>query len=255
MFKTLRVEEESLLQGLVGCWRDGTTPVSLQVHWPLAACKKRSTVVMGDAWHMHMEVQWSPHDAEVHCGQTLLRRREAYRSLCDAELTGDAWEWIRHGTPSGTPRGKERCKAQSEKIVCRKVGGEKHGWPPRLAFSTGLHTQLMSRDRSARLSQHPVVFFVVCVGGVSNADIDGNNALHIKGIGTSISTFWTLPEKRQCDGKPVLSAPTIPREREYSLPCTILSGGESRIRRRGYAIVAARSRLCQAERGRGDRVV
>jgi hypothetical protein len=32
MFKTLRVEEESILQGLVGRWRDGTTPVGSHVH-------------------------------------------------------------------------------------------------------------------------------------------------------------------------------------------------------------------------------
>jgi hypothetical protein len=33
----------------------------------------------------------------------------------------------------------------------------------------------------------------VCLGGVSNADIDGNNALQIKVIGVVISTFETLP--------------------------------------------------------------
>jgi hypothetical protein len=69
-------------------------------------------------------------------------------------------------------------------------------------------------------------------------------------------TFCLGPcEKHQYYGKPVISAPTLPREREPSLPCTILSGGESRIRRRGYAIVSARSRRCQAERRRGDCVV
>jgi hypothetical protein len=31
------------------------------------------------------------------------------------------------------------------------------------------------------------------MGGVSNVDIDGNNALQIKGIGVVISTFETLP--------------------------------------------------------------
>jgi len=31
-------------------------------------------------------------------------------------------------------------------------------------------------------------------GGVSNVDIDGNNALYIKAIGVVISTFETLPE-------------------------------------------------------------
>jgi hypothetical protein len=30
-------------------------------------------------------------------------------------------------------------------------------------------------------------------GGVSNVDIDGNNALQIKAIGVVISTFETLP--------------------------------------------------------------
>jgi hypothetical protein len=30
-------------------------------------------------------------------------------------------------------------------------------------------------------------------GGVSNVDIDGNNALQIKGIGVVTSTFETLP--------------------------------------------------------------
>jgi hypothetical protein len=32
------------------------------------------------------------------------------------------------------------------------------------------------------------------VGGVSNVDIDRNNALQIKAIGAVISTFETLPE-------------------------------------------------------------
>jgi len=62
-------------------------------------------------------------------------------------------------------------------------------------------------------------------------------------------------EKRKCYGKPVINAPPIRREREHSRPCTILSGGESRIRRRGYAIVSDRFRLCQGERRRGDHVV
>src|SRR6516165_5566185 len=69
-------------------------------------------------------------------------------------------------------------------------------------------------------------------------------------------TFCLGPcEKHQYYGKPVIRAPTLPREREPSLPCTILSGGESRLRRRGYAIVSDRSRRCQAERRRGHRVV
>jgi hypothetical protein len=33
----------------------------------------------------------------------------------------------------------------------------------------------------------------VKTGGVSNVDIDGNNALQIKAIGVVISTFETLP--------------------------------------------------------------
>jgi len=32
------------------------------------------------------------------------------------------------------------------------------------------------------------------MGGVSNVDIDGNNALQIKAIGVVISTFETLPD-------------------------------------------------------------
>jgi hypothetical protein len=32
------------------------------------------------------------------------------------------------------------------------------------------------------------------MGGVSNVDIDGNNALQIKGIGVVISTLETLPK-------------------------------------------------------------
>ena len=32
-------------------------------------------------------------------------------------------------------------------------------------------------------------------GGFSNVDIDGNNTLHIKGIGVTISTFETLPQR------------------------------------------------------------
>ena len=31
------------------------------------------------------------------------------------------------------------------------------------------------------------------IGGVSNVDMDGNNALQIKAIGVAISTFETLP--------------------------------------------------------------
>jgi hypothetical protein len=38
---------------------------------------------------------------------------------------------------------------------------------------------------------------VVAMGGVSNVDIDGNNALQIKAIGVVISTFETLPFYKQ----------------------------------------------------------
>ena len=37
-------------------------------------------------------------------------------------------------------------------------------------------------------------------GGVSNVDIDGNNALQIKVIGVVISTFETLPTGSTCCG-------------------------------------------------------
>src|SRR6266540_2072370 len=59
-------------------------------------------------------------------------------------------------------------------------------------------------------------------------------------------------EKRMGYGKPVISSPTIPRERGPSLSCTTLLGGASRIRRRRYVIVADRSRRCQADRRRGE---
>jgi putative transposase len=73
----------------------------------------------------------SPHDAYVHLGQTLPQRREAYRALCDVELTAETLERIRNCTQSGTPMGRERFKAQIEKTLCRKVGGETRGRPPR----------------------------------------------------------------------------------------------------------------------------
>jgi hypothetical protein len=45
-------------------------------------------------------------------------------------------------------------------------------------------------------------------GGVSNVDIDGNNTLHIKGIGVTISTFETLPTTGTgTDGTPVRCLP------------------------------------------------
>lgn len=71
----------------------------------------------------------SPHDEYVNLGQTLPRRREAYRSLFDAELTSDELGRIRNCTQSGTPMGSERFKEQIEKTVNRKVGGEKRGRP------------------------------------------------------------------------------------------------------------------------------
>jgi putative transposase len=73
----------------------------------------------------------SPHDEYVHVGQTLPQRREAYRALCDAELTAEALGRIRNCTQSGTPMGSERFKEQIENTLRRKVGGEKRGRPPR----------------------------------------------------------------------------------------------------------------------------
>jgi putative transposase len=71
----------------------------------------------------------SPHDEYVDLGQTLLRRREAYRSLFDAKLTTNELGRIRNCTQSGTPMGSERFKEQIEKMVSRKVGTEKRGRP------------------------------------------------------------------------------------------------------------------------------
>jgi len=73
----------------------------------------------------------SPHDEYVNLSQTLSRRREAYRSLFDAELTADELGRIRNCTQSGTPMGSERFKEQIEKTLCRKVGSEKRGRPPK----------------------------------------------------------------------------------------------------------------------------
>jgi REP-associated tyrosine transposase len=72
-----------------------------------------------------------PHDEYVHLGQTLPQRREAYRALFDAGLTAEELERIRNCTQSGTPMGSERFKEQIEKTLCRKVGGETRGRPPR----------------------------------------------------------------------------------------------------------------------------
>ena len=72
----------------------------------------------------------SPHDEYAHLGQTLPQRWEAYRALCDAELTAEALARIRNCTQSGTPMGSERFKAYIEQTLRRKVGGEKRGRPP-----------------------------------------------------------------------------------------------------------------------------
>jgi putative transposase len=73
----------------------------------------------------------SPHDEYVNLGQTLPQWREAYRALFNDELTAAALARIRTCTQSGTPMGSERFKAQIEKTLRRKVGGEKRGRPPR----------------------------------------------------------------------------------------------------------------------------
>jgi len=67
----------------------------------------------------------SPHEEYVQLGQTLPQRWEAYRALCDAELTTEALARIRNCTQSGTPMGSERFKAQIEQTLRRKVGSEK----------------------------------------------------------------------------------------------------------------------------------
>jgi putative transposase len=73
----------------------------------------------------------SPHDEYVHLGQTLPQRREAYRAVCNAELTAEALGQIRNCTQSGTPMASEQFKEQIEKTLRRKVGGETRGRPPR----------------------------------------------------------------------------------------------------------------------------
>ena len=73
----------------------------------------------------------SPHDAYVHLGQALPQRREAYRALYAIEFTDEALARIRTCTQSGTPMGSEQFKAQIEKTLRRKVGGETRGRPPR----------------------------------------------------------------------------------------------------------------------------
>ena len=47
-------------------------------------------------------------------------------------------------------------------------------------------------DRHEILDQKPADF-QLSAGGVSNVNIDGNNALQIKAIGVVISNFETLP--------------------------------------------------------------
>jgi putative transposase len=71
----------------------------------------------------------SPHDEYVNLGQTLPRRREAYRALFDAGLTADELGRIRNCTQSGTPMGSAHFKEQIAKTLSRKVGGEKRGRP------------------------------------------------------------------------------------------------------------------------------
>jgi putative transposase len=70
-----------------------------------------------------------PHDEYVNLGPTLPRRREAYRSLFDAEFTSDELNRIRNCTQSGTPMGRESFKERIEKTLSRKVGSEKRGRP------------------------------------------------------------------------------------------------------------------------------
>ena len=72
-----------------------------------------------------------PHDEYVSLGSTLSRRREAYCSLFDAELTCDELKRIRNCTQSGTPMGSERFKERIEKTLNREVGSEKRGRPVR----------------------------------------------------------------------------------------------------------------------------
>jgi REP-associated tyrosine transposase len=90
----------------------------------------------------------SPHDAYVHLGQTLPQRRAASRALCAAELTAEALGRIRNCTPSGTPMGSERFKAQRENTLRRKVGGETRGRPPGLGIDGDV--RLKQDDTSAR---------------------------------------------------------------------------------------------------------
>ncbi len=71
----------------------------------------------------------SLHDEYVNLGQTLLRRREAYRALFDAELTPHELGRIRNCTQSGTPIGTGCFKEQIEKTLRSTVGGEKRGRP------------------------------------------------------------------------------------------------------------------------------
>jgi len=67
-----------------------------------------------------------PHDEYVHLGQTHPQRLEAYRALCNAELTTEALGRIRNCTQSGTPMGSERFKEQRENAA--QKGGWRETW-------------------------------------------------------------------------------------------------------------------------------
>jgi putative transposase len=92
-----------------------------------------------------------PHDEYVHLGQTLSQRREAYRALCNAELSTEAFGRIRNCTQLGTPMGSERFKEQIEKTLCREVGGEKRGRPPGLGIDGDV--RLKQDDALARTAE------------------------------------------------------------------------------------------------------
>jgi len=53
--------------------------------------------------------------------------------------------------------------------------------------------QRMAQRRFSKEDESRQTLLLDGSGGVSNVDIDGNNALQIKAIGVVISTFETLP--------------------------------------------------------------
>ena len=55
--------------------------------------------------------------------------------------------------------------------------------------------EAVAQEEFGVVSQERVVFIALetLLGGVSNVDIDGNNAFQIKAIGVVIPTFETLP--------------------------------------------------------------